>query len=111
MAPGLFATVGSRPYDRWWLHAACGPEKADLFFPEPGSLSRREWRRREEAAKQVCAGCPVREPCLGEALLTPEEYGVWGGLTAHERAQVRDVQQQRAGERRALPGAAWRASS
>jgi WhiB family redox-sensing transcriptional regulator len=103
MAPGPFGTTGIRPYDRWWLKAACGPEKADLFFPEPGSLSRREWRRREEAAKEVCAVCPVSEACLVEALLTPEEFGVWGGLTADERARLRAISEQ-SGDLRALPG-------
>jgi WhiB family redox-sensing transcriptional regulator len=88
MASQPFLTAGLRPYDRWWLRAACGPRDADLFFPEPGSLSRKEWRRREEAAKQVCAVCPVRRFCLEEAMLTPEEYGVWGGLSADERARA-----------------------
>jgi WhiB family redox-sensing transcriptional regulator len=88
MASQPFLTLGLRPYDRWWLRAACGPRDADLFFPEPGSLSRKEWRRREQAAKQVCAVCPVRPSCLEEALLKPEEYGVWGGMTADERARA-----------------------
>jgi WhiB family redox-sensing transcriptional regulator len=86
MARHPFLTSGLRPYDRWWLQAACGPRDADLFFPEPGSLSRREWRQREQAAKQVCATCPVRRSCLEEALVRPEEFGVWGGMTADERA-------------------------
>jgi WhiB family redox-sensing transcriptional regulator len=89
MASHPFLTAGLRPYDRWWLRAACGPRDADLFFPEPGSLSRTEWRLREEAAKRVCATCPVRLSCLEEALLTPEESGVWGGMTADERARTR----------------------
>lgn len=88
MATHPFLTTGLRPYDRWWLRAACGPGDADLFFPEPGSLSRTEWRRREQAAKAVCAACPVRRSCLEEALLKPEEFGVWGGLTADERART-----------------------
>jgi WhiB family redox-sensing transcriptional regulator len=89
MASHPFRTLGLRPYDRWWLDAACRPSDADLFFPEPGSLSRKEWRRRELAAKAVCETCPVRAACLDEALLAPEEFGVWGGMTADERAMLR----------------------
>jgi WhiB family redox-sensing transcriptional regulator len=89
MARHPFLTLGLLPYDRWWLDAACSPADADLFFPEPGSLSRREWRRRERAAKAVCETCRVREACLEEALLAPEEWGVWGGMTADERALAR----------------------
>lgn len=43
---------------------------------------------REQAAKQVCAGCPVLTECREHALLQPEPYGVWGGLTAAERRVV-----------------------
>jgi WhiB family redox-sensing transcriptional regulator len=93
MAVQPFRTAGM-PDDRWWLRAACGPEQADLFFPEPGSLSRKEWRRRETAAKAVCATCSVQVPCLEEALLTPELFGVWGGMTAEERAQARSRAEQ-----------------
>ncbi|SCD58072.1 WhiB family transcriptional regulator, redox-sensing transcriptional regulator, partial [Streptomyces sp. SolWspMP-sol7th] len=39
----------------------------------------------EDAAKRVCADCPVRVECREHALVQPEPYGVWGGLTAAER--------------------------
>lgn len=42
---------------------------------------------REENAKLVCMGCPVREPCLDEALLN-HDIGVWGGTTEEERAAI-----------------------
>jgi WhiB family redox-sensing transcriptional regulator len=96
MAVQPFRTPGM-PDDRWWLRAACGPGQAELFFPEPGSLSRKEWRRREIAAKAVCATCVVQVPCLEEALLTPELFGVWGGMTAEERAQARTRVEQEGG--------------
>lgn len=31
------------------------------------------------AAKVVCQGCPVREPCLAAATDRREPWGVWGG--------------------------------
>lgn len=43
-------------------------------------------QERTRAAKAVCAQCPVRVRCLESAL--HEKYGVWGGLTAEERAEL-----------------------
>ncbi|KIH99870.1 DNA-binding protein [Streptomonospora alba] len=43
----------------------------DLFFAEaPADV---------EAAKAICADCPVREQCLADALERREPWGVWGG--------------------------------
>jgi WhiB family redox-sensing transcriptional regulator len=41
-----------------------------------------------EAAKAICALCPVREPCLEYAITTREKEGVWGGFTARERRRL-----------------------
>ncbi|RYZ27996.1 MAG: WhiB family transcriptional regulator [Propionibacteriaceae bacterium] len=50
--------------------------------------------RRREEAKAMCDGCPVRSNCL-EAAMQHEgarsarwRAGVWGGLTAQERAEL-----------------------
>ena len=40
------------------------------------------------AAKDICAVCPVVEPCLEFAISTREKDGVWGGLTARERRRL-----------------------
>jgi WhiB family redox-sensing transcriptional regulator len=71
----------------WHSEAACRSDEAGLFFapskePTAARLSR------EEAAKQVCARCPVMLECREHALLQPEPYGVWGGMTAAERRVV-----------------------
>ncbi|WP_051806796.1 WhiB family transcriptional regulator [Streptomyces sp. NRRL F-2664] len=42
-------------------------------------------RQREEAAKAVCHGCPVRLPCRRRALADRVLHGVRGGLTPDER--------------------------
>jgi Transcription factor WhiB len=55
--------------------AACGEDDVELFYPEPGDLET------ERAAKQVCAGCPVREPCLEMALATGDQHAILGGTT------------------------------
>ena len=43
----------------------------------------------EDAAKAVCAACPVRQACLEHALSASEPYGIWGGLTLRERRMLR----------------------
>ena len=39
-------------------------------------------------AKQICAGCSVRQECLEYALHYPEYHGIWGGLTEDERLHL-----------------------
>jgi WhiB family redox-sensing transcriptional regulator len=36
-------------------------------------------------AKAVCARCPVLAQCRRHALVLPEPFGIWGGLTEEER--------------------------
>jgi WhiB family transcriptional regulator, redox-sensing transcriptional regulator len=58
----------------------------DLWFPE-GDV--RETQEKAEAAKKVCAACPVSDPCLSEALPHPSYYGIWGGTTDRQRSRMR----------------------
>lgn len=39
-------------------------------------------------AKRICADCPVIQACRGWALDKHEMYGVWGGLSESERADI-----------------------
>ena len=41
-----------------------------------------------DAAKAICAMCPVRETCLEHALAVREKIGVWGGCTSRERRRL-----------------------
>ena len=66
------------------LRGACRGLDADLFFPPEGERGPRR-AGREAAAKAVCAGCPVLQQCRSAALASREPYGVWGGLSEHER--------------------------
>lgn len=71
----------------WQLDAACRGMDSDQFFhPEGQRGSARE--RREQAAKAICASCPVMMACRAHALKVREPYGVWGGLTEDEREAV-----------------------
>lgn len=55
---------------------ACYGDKDPDIFWDPESV---------DAARKVCARCPVRSECLDWALDNKEFEGVWGGTTGDER--------------------------
>ncbi|MFG2025227.1 WhiB family transcriptional regulator [Streptomyces sp. NPDC048825] len=67
----------------WLLRAACADEDPELFFPV-GTTG--PALQDVEAAKEVCARCPVSYQCLSWALETGQTSGVWGGMCEEERA-------------------------
>jgi len=71
-------------YGHWYEQAACLGRDTDEFYPGENERGPRR-RRREAAAKQVCARCGVSTQCLRWALQTQEPHGIWGGLSAEER--------------------------
>jgi WhiB family redox-sensing transcriptional regulator len=72
----------------WQEKAACrGPQSA-IFFPPPHFERKDEKEARELRAKDICATCPVRRPCLDYAIRIREPHGIWGGLNEVERKQV-----------------------
>ena len=73
-APARFAA-------RWRELAACRGLDLGVFFPERGESA--------EPARQVCAACPVRQPCLDYAMTNRISHGIWGGLTERERRALR----------------------
>lgn len=69
----------------WQAKAACRGPHTDLFFA-PSHFERKDDRQQREArAKEICASCPVRKPCLEYALRIHEPHGIWGGLNEAER--------------------------
>lgn len=84
----------------WRAQAACRGEDPELFFPVGSTGPALEQIAK---AKEVCAGCPVREVCLDFALSTGQGYGIWGGLTEDERRSLRR-RRQRAAARRPAAG-------
>lgn len=70
--------------------AACrGATKAMFPYTNMGRPRKDRTENRATAtAKQVCAGCPVRDACLQQALDNDERYGIWGGLTPQERHTI-----------------------
>lgn len=79
------------PYIEWHARAACRgvPDADTLFFgvddasrpPLPPRFIRR--------VRAICASCPVQEPCLTQALATPEPFGIWAGTTGRQRVALR----------------------
>ena len=68
----------------WQLGARCRQLPTAAFFHPWGERGDRR-HRREAAAKEICAGCPVIEACARHALAAREQYGVWGGIGEDER--------------------------
>jgi WhiB family redox-sensing transcriptional regulator len=73
----------------WRLDAACAEVDPELFFPETGQVPQ------AAVAKQVCAGCAVRGPCLEAALHGPQarddHAGIFAGTTARDRVRLRGL--------------------
>ena len=75
------------PRPRHWTDdAACRGEETALFFPVGRGGVPVETD--VQYAKTFCERCPVRGQCLAHALTFREDYGVWGGLSEDERAQM-----------------------
>lgn len=51
---------------------------------EPEDEPAEEKAARLDAARDICAVCPVRVACLAYALRTRPDAGMWAGLTADE---------------------------
>jgi WhiB family redox-sensing transcriptional regulator len=71
----------------WQDRGACRSVAVEVFF-DSDQLRGALRAQREEAAKRVCRRCPVILQCRVHAMAA-EDYGVWGGLTARERAERR----------------------
>ena len=65
----------------WRYRAACRGADLQTFFPGRGQSA--------EPARQICASCPVRQPCLDYALSHAITHGIWGGLTERDRRPLR----------------------
>lgn len=64
----------------WMARGNCAEQPPATFFPSDGVGV--------EAARKVCATCPVKEPCLEYALEQRIDHGVWGGCSERERRRI-----------------------
>ena len=79
-------TLSEGPGTAWRRSAACRGSDVAFFFPVGTTGPAIE---QIAAAKAVCGHCPVRAECLDFALVTNQEFGVWGGATEDERRRLR----------------------
>jgi len=64
----------------WMQRGLCREIPPAVFFPSDGVGV--------EAARRICANCPVKEPCLEYALAFRIDHGVWGGSSERERRRI-----------------------
>jgi WhiB family transcriptional regulator, redox-sensing transcriptional regulator len=67
----------------WLRHAVCARRDPDIWFPDsPG-------RDGGQAARRICATCPVRPQCLQYALAINPTHGIWAGYNADQLRAMR----------------------
>jgi WhiB family redox-sensing transcriptional regulator len=71
----------------WQIRGACRDMDSKLFFHPDGARGPTRTIR-ETRAQAICATCPVIAACRHHALSVQESYGVWGGLTESDRAEL-----------------------
>jgi len=62
----------------------CG-QVPDVFYPEETTQPSYSTK----SALMICERCPIIDDCLSYALEAKEQHGIWGGMTAHQRNQLR----------------------
>ena len=79
--PRRHRTPATSAVGGWRGRAACRGTDLAVFFPGRGESA--------EPARQICARCPVRGPCLDYALSHGIVHGIWGGLAERDRRALR----------------------
>jgi len=74
-------TTAPRTSQDWSQIGSCRGMSVDIFFATMADEI--------EAAKAICRRCPVRLPCLDEAVRNPSVRGVWGGASDNDRLSMR----------------------
>lgn len=83
----------------WTADALCADHPdPDLWFAHNKSGARHGLTDEQANAIAICRQCPVRMPCLLEAIETKSE-GIWGGTTTYQRKKLR-IQQRIKGDKK-----------
>ena len=72
----------------WMQEGHCRYYPAGSFFPSDGVGV--------DAARAICAECPVQALCLAYALDNHIDHGVWGGCSERERRRILKQRRQEA---------------
>jgi hypothetical protein len=70
-----------------WSERHCSGRSLDVFFRRDEEPDR-VWRRRQEIAIGICAGCPVLSACLAESLELRDFEGVRAGRSGTARRRL-----------------------
>ncbi|MEI7561166.1 MAG: WhiB family transcriptional regulator [Actinomycetes bacterium] len=71
----------------WQVESACRDLPSETFFHPDGERGPSR-KNRIKNAKAICATCPVIKECLQHALTVQEPFGIWGGKSEEERAEI-----------------------
>lgn len=74
-----------RRHPKWRNAGSCRGSDPNLFYPIGRSNMALE---QAQQAKTLCRSCPSQPACLGFALSTRQEIGVWGGTLPEERRAI-----------------------
>jgi WhiB family redox-sensing transcriptional regulator len=66
----------------WQRYGACRGESIEAFIPGKGGNF--------AIARQLCAGCTVRQECFDFAMADEDVVGMWGGMTEREWRRMRE---------------------
>lgn len=83
-----------------WDSAECANFYTDMFYAVEEERSTQAYQY-INAVRTICARCPIWFSCLAYAFQN-ESYGVWGGLTSHERRAIFQPHKYPAQRRRAF---------
>ncbi len=64
----------------WHERGTCRSVDPDMWFESYPS--------KYDPVFQLCAECPVQVECLRQSFDDREEFGIWGGMSAHERERL-----------------------
>lgn len=76
---------------QWMRDGNCRNYPPAAFFPSDGVGV--------DAARRICASCPVQDRCLEYALTNRIDHGVWGGSSERERRRILKRRRQEAAAR------------
>jgi WhiB family redox-sensing transcriptional regulator len=64
----------------WHERGTCRQVDPELWFDSYPS--------KYDPVFQLCVECPVQVECLRQSFDNREEFGIWGGMSAHERERL-----------------------
>lgn len=71
-------------------NALCKYTDPEIFFPTTTGNQQAEYiNESNQTAIAICNSCTHQVECAAYALVRPNVYGIWGGLTNNDRKRIR----------------------